>query len=303
MFVLNYSGALYSALSAALRIFVEGGCPSVDAVEARVSAMIGPAVTVSDATARLEPLDELLRVEVRSGSGALLVVRDLAIGPSCDDLAAAAAVVIATAIGSAQGTGEQSTIGPIAIPAPVLPRLLPRKPVRRSPVSLEVGASVGIEAAWPRPGGGGFVWGSLAPTSERWSRFGLMLRVGGTSYKQQALTLGSVDWTRLEVSLGPRVRFDVGSWLYELFATVTPVLSLAQGRDLPQSFSSVGFDLGLGGGVRVGARIGSLLPFAAASATGFVREQRIKVLGIEETTNLPPYAVQVSLGLSWLPLP
>jgi len=155
MFVLNYSGALYSALSAALRIFVEGGCPSVDAVEARVSAMIGPAVTVSDATARLEPLDELLRVEVRSGSGALLVVRDLAIGPSCDDLAAAAAVVIATAIGSAPGTGEQSTIGPIAIPAPVLPRLLPRKPVRRSPVSLEVGASVGIEAAWPRPGGPG----------------------------------------------------------------------------------------------------------------------------------------------------
>lgn len=295
----HMSASLVSAVGAALRIFVEGGCPAVAAVESRVAGMIGAAVTVSDATARLEPLDEVLRVEVRSGGGALLVVRDLAIGPSCDDLAAAAAVVIATAIGSAPGTGELPTIDPIAIPLPVLPR----KGVKRRPLSLELGASVGIEAALPRPGGGGFGWLSLAPTAERWSRFGLLMMIGGTSYKQQALTVGSVDFTRLQASLGPRLRFDVGAWFCELFAMVTPALALVQGRDLPQSASSVGFDLGLGGGARVGARVASLLPFAAVSASGFVREQRIRVLGLDETVSLPPYAVQVGLGLAWLPLP
>jgi hypothetical protein len=88
-----------------------------------------------------------------------------------------------------------------------------------------------------------------------------------------------------------------------LFVAVTPAWVLVQGRDLPVTFDSQGFDLGLGGGARAGARIGLLMPFFAAQATGFVRQQRLRVLGSEEQLHLPAYAVQLSLGLGWLALP
>lgn len=302
--VLGVSVTAASVAVAALRVLVEGGCPPVAAVEARIVAL-DAAVMSQPAVAHLEPLDELLRVEVRSSSGALLVVHDLAIGPSCEDLAAAAAVVIATALGSSPSGGEQPAIGPVMIPLPVLPKPLVSKPPRRPPLSLELGLSVGMEVSWPRPGGGGFLWGSLSPMTKEGqpSRWGLMVLLGGTSLKQQQLRHGSVDWTRIEASLGPRLRLGFRSWLCDLFATVTPALVLLRGRDLPVTFDSQGFDLGLGGGVRFGARLGSLLPFAALTATGFVREQRLQVLGSEDSERLPPFAVHISLGLGGLTLP
>ena len=271
-------------------------------VESRVQTLVDPVVLEREATARLEPLDDRLRVEVRSGGGALLVVKDLVTGPSCEDLAAAAAVVIATALRSAPGSGELPSYGPIAIPMPVLPS---RPPVKQALLAVELGLSVGIEAQLPRPGGGGFVWASLAPArgSGLASRFGLLVRLGGTSLKQQTLSQGTVDWTRLDVSLGPRLRLGAGTWLCDLLVAVTPAWVLVQGRDLPVTFDSQGFDLGLGGGARAGARLGSLLPFGAVQATGFLRAQRLRVLGSEEQLQLPAYAVQLSLGLGWLALP
>jgi hypothetical protein len=296
----------FAAARLALRIVVEGSCPDAAMAEAKVAATLGPMMESSDATARLEPLDDRLRVEVRSGSGALLVVHDLALGPSCDDLAAAAAVVIATAVGSAPETGGLPLVAPVPIPLP-LPRRSPPVLTRQaSPLWLEVGASVGIEAALPRPGGGGFLWLSIGPSPQRsqlGSRFGLLFRLGGTSLKQLALGQGLADWTRLELSLGPRLRLSRGLLLCDLFLALTPALVLASGRELPQTFSSTGFDLGLGGGGKLGARIGSLFPFVAVSATGYVTDQALRVLGLAETTRLPPYSVQVSLGLSWHPLP
>lgn len=299
--------ALGSALALlALRIAVEGSCPDPAKVSAKVAAALGDLVDASDATAQLEPLDDRLRVEVRSGSGALLVVHDLALGPSCDDLAAAAAVVIATAVGSAPETGALPSVAPVLIPIPVRrPRPVLPTP-KPGPVVLEVGASVGVEAALPRPGGGGFLWLSVAPSTQRspiGSRFGLLVRLGGTSLKQVPIAEGLADWTRLDIALGPRLRLVSGLWQCDLFLAVTPALVLASGRELPQTFSSTGFDLGLGGGAKMGARIGSLFPFVALSATGYVIEQSLRVLGLEESTRLPPYSVQVSLGLSWHPLP
>lgn len=289
--------SVLAALPLLLRIVVDGGCPQPDAVESRLRQIDGSLLD-RDATARLEPLDDRLRVEVRSGEGALLVVQDLQLGPSCDTLAAAASVVIATALGSAPA-GEVPLYGPIPIPLPVLPM----KPAPVRPLSLELGLSVGLEAAWPRPGGGGFGLLQLAPTSPRWNRFGMMLFVGGTSLKQQALLTGSVDYTRLQLAVGPRLRLSVKSWLFDLFATVSPTLVLVYGRDFPATFASQGFDLGLGGGVRVMARLGSLLPFAMVHGAGFVREQRLLVLGADASAAIVPYAVQIGFGLSWLALP
>ncbi|MBL8633735.1 MAG: hypothetical protein JNM40_10960 [Myxococcales bacterium] len=290
----------------ALRIAVEGSCPAVAKVEAKVAAALGDLVDESDATAQLEPLDDRLRVEVRSGSGALLVVHDLALGPSCDDLAAAAAVVIATAVGSAPQTGALPSVVPVPIPMPVI-RRSPPVPVRPSvPVALDVGASVGVEFALPRPGGGGFLWLSVGPSPQQhrtWSRLGLILRLGGTSLKQVSLTQGLSDWTRLDLALGPRLRLAAGLWQCDLFLVVSPALVLVSGRELPQTFSSTGFDLGLGGGAKLGARLQALFPFVALSATGYVIEQSLRVQGLSDTTRLPPYSVQISLGLSWHPLP
>ncbi|HNF96112.1 MAG TPA: hypothetical protein PK493_02400 [Pseudomonadota bacterium] len=296
--ILQLSALTSVAQSLALRIVVEGGCPEPAAVMSHLR-LIDSSLIDRDATARLEPIDDKLRVELRSGDGALLVVQDLLLGPSCDTLAAAASVVIATALGSAK-SGELPLYGPIPIPLPPLPARVPMSP---RPLSLELGLSVGLEPSWPRPGGGGFGLLQLAPTKAGWNRLGAVVLVGGTSLKQQAFLQGSVDFTRLQLAVGPRLRLSVGSWLFDLFATVSPALTLVYGRDFPSTFASQGFDLGLGGGVRAMAKLGALLPFVMLHASGFVREQRLHVLGADATAALAPYSVQLGLGLSWLALP
>lgn len=288
------------ALPWALRIVVEGSCPALATVESRIREL-DSSVLSREATARLEPLDDRLRVEVRSGTGALLVVEDLVLGPSCDTLAAAAAIVIASSLGSSRGT-DLPLYGPIVIPLPVLPKYKPPPP-RAHLVEAELGVAASLEAAWPRPGGGGFVWGQLAPSQGKWSRLGAVWMVGGTSLKQQALLGGSIDYTRLKFSVGPRVRLAVRSWLFDVFATVSPSLVLVYGRDFPATYRSQDFDLGLGGGVRAMAKLGSLSPFVVLSGTGFVREQRLVVLGAESFASLAPYTFELGLGLSWLALP
>ncbi len=289
------------ALPWALRIVVEASCPELAAVESRVREL-DASVLARDATARLEPLDDRLRVEVRSGTGALLVVEDLVLGPSCDTLAAAAAIVIASALGSSRG-GDLPLYGPIVIPLPVLPKRSLPPPPRPHPVSVELGVAASLEAAWPRPGGGGYVWGQLAPSQGKWSRLGVVMMLGGTSLKQQALLGGSIDYTRLRFSVGPRLRLGLRSWLFDLFATVSPALVLVYGRDFPATFASQGFDLGLGGGVRAMAKLGTLLPFVVLSGNGFVRAQRLVVRGADSSALLLPYSVELGLGLSWLALP
>ena len=203
----------------------------------KVAATLGPMMESSDATARLEPLDDRLRVEVRSGSGALLVVRDLALGPSCDDLAAAAAVVIATAVGSAPETevcrwshrfrfSSTAQAESARADAPGFAALAG---------SWCIGGNrSGAAAAW--------WWRAVAvhrtvPAAEP-ARKSLRAAVPAGRHFAQAACAGQglADWTRLELSLGPRLRLSRGLLLCDLFLALTPALVLASGRELPQTF-------------------------------------------------------------------
>lgn len=282
----------------ALKIAVEGNCPTVAAIETEIRALDAELLQ-RNALARLEPIEDQLRVEVLSDTGSLLVVQDLGLGPSCKTLAAATAVVIVTALTHAQSPSSQADHMP-AFQLPVRPARNHQTTVstpRR--VSWEWGLATVLEAAWPRPGGGALGLLEIAPQRADVRRFGVLVQVFGTSPKPQPLPSGSAEYTRLLLSVGPRIRFFAGSWGIDLFASASPAWVLTSGRDLPRTQTSHGFDVGLGGGVRAVAQRSALRPFAMLHAVGFLREQRLVVLGADWEASVPRYGVFVALGLSF----
>lgn len=291
-------------LVATLRIVAQGDCPGATQLTKHL-LVLDATVQNRQAVVWLTPFADRLRVEVRSDTGSLFVVQDLKPGPghgsslqpasSCDTLAFAAAVVVVTALGTGPAESPMFDL----LPRPIsLPTGQPARP-KPSPVHLEWGFFAALDWAWPRPGGGGFALFELSAKRPALSRLGLLLLVGGTSLKQQPMSVGSVDYTRLPLSLGLSWRLTAGAWEFAPLVLFSPSVVLVYGRDLPASQFSHGFDVGLGGGLRATGRWGSWCPFVLLQAAGFVREQRLSVVGQNEVFTLPAYSVSLGLGLSF----
>lgn len=287
----------------ALRLVVEGTCPSPAMIEARLGPMLPPdALAEVAAAARIEPLDdEFLRVEVRTDGGVLLTVRDLARSTSCADLADVAAVIIGTALSSAPRAAP--------VPLPLLPVVVPSPPAPPPPapprVTWDLGLAGVLALGGGRPGGGGSLAVGLGPIGSRWS---LRLQAAATALRTEPVGDGEARWTRASLFAGPRCRLRPGAasdpearLLIDLHAGAGAALVSVAGHGFAQDTSSLGWDAGLLFGAQLGVRAGrgpvSAVPFLGAQLIAYLRPQELRVLGSEVAGRLPAIDVLLSAGV------
>lgn len=276
-------------LLASLRVTAEGACPTAAAVEAQLQPLLPQLQDVPPARAHLEPLDELLRVEVRSENGALLTVHDLQRAAPCADLAAAAAVVISSALLSAQRVPAPLQIAlPVAPPRPLPP---PRPP----PPQVDAGIAVLVAAAGAGLAAGGSLLLHAAPSGRA---LGVRIGLSGTGLRREPLGAAGALWTRAQLELGPRYRLRPGRVLVDVHAHAAAALVYAAGQDFTVNYQNFGWDAGLGAGVRVGVRLGWVLPWVGVAVTGYLRPQALLAVGAQESGSLPRFDALLSLGLS-----
>ncbi len=280
-------------LLATLRVTAEGACPTAAAVEARLQPLLPQLQDVPPARAHLEPLDELLRVEVRSEDGALLTVRDLQRAAPCADLAAAAAVVIASALLSAPRTPALPQLSLVPSPPPRARPLPP--PVRRPLPQLDAGVGLTAAAAGAGLAVGAALVVHAAPSGRAW---GFRLGLAGTALRREALGEAGAVWTRAQLELGPRYRVRPGRLIIDVHAHAAAALVYVSGQGFAADYASLGWDAGLGAGVRIGLPLRWAMPWLGVSATGYLRPQELQVVGQTESGALPRFDAVLGLGLS-----
>lgn len=263
-------------------------CPGAAAVEARLLPLLPPPEQRAPRLARISRRGAALLVELLDPSGRLLASRELPATAPCDDLAAAAAVVL----GASWQASPPPELPPLSLePTPVLRRPAPQ----RRPFELAASAFVSFAGAGGDVAPGGLVETSLAP---RGRRLGARLFLLGAGARETALGPGRAAWTRLALGAGPRYGLDKGRFFLALHAEGLLALTLVRGEGFPESLQSAAADLGLGGGLRVGVRVGPLSPFLGGAVIGWLRPQRLEVAGLLASAELPRYEILLTGGVA-----
>jgi hypothetical protein len=277
---------LLTAFSA-LRLEGTPTCPSAEAVSARLEQFAAPTgrpPALEDRVARLVEEPEALRIQLLAEDGSVLAERTLSRAGSCEDMAGAAAVIVAS-LDAALPTAEPK--------APVLATERPAATPRRS-LSWELGAgavgsySSSLTFGLELQGVLGTPAGRLA------GRLGLAF-LGSRSLE---LGPGQVRWQRLWLGLGPRVRALPGAVRLDFHAEGLAALLLVSGQGYSVASGAADFDPGAALGVTLSTSIGGLAPWVGLKGIAWFRPQTVSVRGLTETAQLPRFEGLLSLGVS-----
>jgi hypothetical protein len=281
---------LGSLLLLGLAVVVEGDttCPDPAQVASHLQPLLAdvPAGIPPD-RAQLIEAGGTIEITLRTASGRLVATRHLAVQPGCDELAAAIAVMIAAWEGElAGGTAAIS----LDAPPPA------ERPVTRTPLVYELGAS--LVAAWSgtEATGGGSVELWLGPGASAWAGH---LSLLGLSSEQQALPPGTVSWTRPRAAIGGRYRLARDQRVsLDLRADALAAALFLRGGGFSANETAVSFDPGLSAGARLDVSWGRWTGFLEASAVGWLRDQRAAVTGLAQAVDLPRAEALLQLGVT-----
>lgn len=278
----------------ALLLSVESTCPSRPVVEQQLVGLLGPhwrTLRTDEVRVEIGWLDEELRVEVRGPAGSLLSVRDLARAP-CQDLAAAAAVVIATAV-----TALPASPSPLLLPAPSLPPQPVPPPARWR---LDAGLLLGVAAT--RQAAAIAFRAELGISALRAPFAGRLFFFGSDLRALPLLPPADVAFVRL--SGGALFLLQQRGARLLLEAGIGPVLAQARlhSRNLAQTGSSQALDGGLALTARIGVGLAAgkavrLVPFFDLLAFAWFATQTIHIEGLPAAT-LPQWDLVPSIGLA-----
>lgn len=177
-----------------------------------------------------------------------------------------------------------------------------------APMALELAASLGVS----KSGRTTDLLRTVTPafrfdaTLGRDSR-GFGFRIGATLPWTRELPLGAgtVSWTRLIFSAGPRYRDRIGRFYWEVDAALLVAPAFATGNGFDTNFSAFGLDGGAAAGARVGVRLGQLSVWLGGSGSYFAArylpgwpDLTLNVMNVDETSTLPSVDVAILAGLS-----
>jgi len=287
-----------------LRILVEGTCPSAAAVETQLQPMLPSGASLSGLSARIEPLDDLLRVEVRGETGALLSVLDLPRSLPCPALASGAAVAIASAVASLPRSTPLLVATPPGRPTPPPP---PPPPPR---VLWSLGVAGGLAMTQQAITGGGSLELQLAPYSPRLGgRLGIQISATAMGMRRLPITAdspsgdeliqGSADFTRLSLTIAPRYRLWRDWPLVEVHAGPVLGAAIVEGSGFVVSYRSRALDVGIAGGLRVGRALTRFALWSQLGFVGWLRPQELALSGMAPSARLPAWDILLSVGLGF----
>jgi hypothetical protein len=330
-----------------------GDCPAAAEVSRRLARLLPDSPAASPATGARDPADVPdvavlendegggLRLQLRSPASATRAVRRIAAGPSCEQLAALAAVVIAAwendlapvrltaprldkadvpRVAQARAMPEparptatlRSATEARSIPAATLataerPSAAERSAARPATVgvlrqSRPARLKVELDAAFVSSlAGAAFAPGAAADVTLTHAGLGLGGRIGvrGFGTRTLALGTGSFGWTRVSLALGLAWRRDFGRVRLDLHAELSPALVMVAGAGLADAHQAYDVDVGLGGGLRFGVRAGPVTPFVGAAVVGWLREEQVLAINVQNPVSLPRFELLLSAGLAF----
>jgi hypothetical protein len=293
----------------------EGTCPAPDDVQRRLAQLI-PEVDESERQDRAYLLrtPDALQVDLRRDDGQRIAERRLPATGSCDDLAAAAAVIIA----AWEMRLKPEIAGGVKLPSSRRPPEPSAAAQARAPAAPSAQTpTTGARASFDLGGGvvGGVAGGEFAPGAKvvttfapaGW-RLGFAAALSAQARRIEELAnTERARWTRAVVGGGARYRFGAGhgavvdAHLLGLVGRVAVegTRSVATGAppdgSVPRADSSVEVGASVGG--RVARPWGAVAPWLGVDVTGWPGRQR--VVGTAGDGQLPRVEAQLSLGVSW----
>jgi hypothetical protein len=274
-------------------------CPTIGEIARHLEAMPPSEGPSAPAFVQVSSVEGRVRLELHGANGKVLASRDLDAAATCDDLAAAAAVVVAT---------WQNDLDPKAS----LPVELPAAPPAPAPAPAVV--AVVEPPPPPRPRGVLVGLGLLASAAEGAIAPGAKLRAsvdvgpswlsagavaGGTTSRAADVgdRAGAATWTRGWLGAGPEIHAGFAPRVEAHLLGLVGVLHVA-GVDLPQASSDTMFDLGVGGGVSIVNWVGNAAVWLGVDLLTWPGRQRLIIQGLPDEGLLPTMDLQLSAGIA-----
>lgn len=279
---------LFLLLAGAVEVESPSACPAAQAVTDRLAVLLPATRDVPD-RARLSRSGDRLSLELRRADGTAIAWRRLDAQAACEDLAEAAAVMIAT-------WETELEAGRVPLPPPRIDR--EPAPVDKSP-PLEAapafpGWALGVGFA-ASVANRAFLPGVTIEVENGGARWAARMVVTATESQEQTLGMGTARWNRLLFAAGPSLRFSV----LDVHAEAVGALVHVEGVGFAQVYDEYGFDPGIGAGVRFSLRPAPLSPWIDVSGVGWLRKEELRVVGVDGQVALPDVDVLVSAGVSF----
>ncbi len=267
-------------------------CPTPAEVAARLGPLL-PGETQSPDLAVLERVGPVLRISLSSPDGTVQGERRLEATGTCADLAAAAAVVIAS-FKSAIHAEFVATL-----PQPSRPPAVPigAPPAARTlAVSWAVGAGGAVVVGDAAPVPAGILLGSLHHDV---SGMGLRAAAMLTGEHEAALGAGRLHWSRWPLLLGPQVRLldRLVSIDGHVQAAVGLLRLLGRGYAVDQAHASMAFGMGTGLGIKLRRR--GLTPLLALDLLYWPGAETAYVESGGAEATLPRWQIAATLGIGF----
>jgi hypothetical protein len=277
---------LFGLMVAFVEITGAAVCPTPEAIGARLRELIPDAAAAAAPRERVAVSNDggALLLELRDADGRTIAQRRLE-AAACDDLAQAAAVIIAAWPTELRAAGAPEVV-------------LPRPPRRVLGWELDGGFVAAVAGASFAPGGelglslgarGGRVLGHLQLTGTGTRDLGI-----GRAAPAHA------TYTRASLALGPRVRFRPRRFRLDLDAAVSVALVNLGGSGFADAANAFDVDVGLGGGARAAVRLGPVAPYLGVHVVGWLRPLSISAGGpTGGSAPLPRYDLLFSAGIAF----
>lgn len=276
---------------AAVVVGGETTCPTPARVNEKLAQMgVSPGALLSESSreAFLSRNAQGLLVTLRSKDHEVFAEHQFSAQASCEDLAAAAAVVIAS------WEGELGSVGSLGLQVPT-PVVSPPVPKESRSLNWDLGLAVqlGFAASSVAPG----AW--LETSVGRKERFLRMVLSGfWHGYHELSLGKGEALWRRTGLGVGPRFETQKGRLLGAVDVLAYAAFLQMKGRDQPQNASDTRVDAGLMSNLRVGLRFGNLAPWVSLGAV-FSPFKRQLVIEPATSHDLPVLQLCAMAGFSW----
>lgn len=297
---------------AASGVRVEAGtaCPALADVQARLQALLpgAPAGGADADVARIVDADGAVRITLLAPDGATLGERVLERGFPCEDLAAAAAVVIATWETDVHpefaARLEVAAPPPEPPPAPALVRVATPPPPVAVPPAWSLGAGVlgtlAPSGGDAHPAGGARLDAAWLGAGGHW---GTRLGLSTTASRRLALPSGTAAWRRTAVSAGVLRRLTAPGrpLAFDLHAELLGAWLSITGSGFPTNHDAAAFDVGAALTARLALGGGTLRPWLELGGAVWPRAQVVFEQPSGQAAALPRWEAGLALGVSvWL---
>ena len=306
-----WSAAVLLTLAAA-GVRVEGGtaCPAPADVQTRLGALLRGAEAATPAEAdvvRIVDFQGAVRITLLAPDGTTLGERSLEADFPCADLAAAAALVVAT--WETDVHPEFAARLEIAPPPPTPPRpapavvhAAPPLPAAQPAWSLGAGvlATIAPSGGDASPAGGARLEAGWLGAGRRW---GARLALAATTSRTLTLPSGDVDWRRATAAGGVLWRLTAPgrSAAVDLRADAVFAWISMVGSGFVDNHGASALDAGAGFAGRLTIGRGTLRPWLELGAIAWPRTQVVFERPSGQSAELPRWEAGLALGIStWL---